>query len=76
MQVLVEIARDTGENHGLRLVAVDEMLRGGGGGHQTHAAHRGDDVHLLARVGGECAARDGQAGGLVACGAGERGGDG
>ena len=58
----IEIACDAGEDHGVRLVRVDEMLRGGGDIDGAHAANRCRNVDARALVGFDGAARHADAG--------------
>ena len=62
VQMRVEIACDAGEDHGVRLVRVDEMLRGGGDIDGAHAANRCRNVDASALVGFDGAARHADAG--------------
>ena len=62
MQGRVEIAGDAGEDHGIRMTDVDQMLRGGRNVHHTHAANGGDDVAFGAPVGRQRAACNGETG--------------
>ncbi len=61
MQVLVEVAGDAGEDHGLGMHQVNEELRGGGRVHQTHAPHGHGDVEFLPRIGRQRAPGDAEA---------------
>ena len=62
VQMRVEIACDAGEDHGVRLVRVNEMLRGGGDIDGAHAANRCRNVDARALVGFDGAARHADAG--------------
>ena len=57
VQMSIEIACDAGEDHGVRLVRVDEMLRGGGDIDGAHATNRCRNVDARALVGFDSAAR-------------------
>ena len=62
VQRLVEVACDAGEDHGVGMAQVDEVLRGGGRVDQPHAADGGGDLDGSAVRGGQGAADHVQAG--------------
>ncbi len=75
MQFGVEVAGDAGEDHGIRLGAVDEVLGGGRGVHESHAADGDDDVQRVAGVRGEFAVQHGEARAVLLAHVGARVGD-
>ena len=62
VQVPVEVAGDAGEDHRVGMVCVDQVLGGGGGVDQSHAADGRDGGDGASFVGSQRAARHVEAG--------------